>query len=575
MSHRWLTLLTTALALAAPAPAQSELPSFKDDIDRSVRWLRAQQDRATGAYGGSVRATAWTLIALVESPRAYRRADGPFVADALDWLVGRQADDGSIADAAAADERRDETALAATALTLLFDAQLTEPLDRALGYLGEREPLATDDALGLPAEPEALAALGAKLVARRSADGSWTGDRAILETARNVARLGRIEARLKPLRPKAATPDGARALPAFEPATRDAARAAMRRGAEFLVGAQVEPGRWGAPGRADAGLTAMVVGALASLPAPRPAAVDEAVDEGLDWLVSLQHEDGSIHAGQLANYVTSASVMALARGGGEEHRPALERARAFLQGLQADGGEGYSEGDRYYGGIGYGGDERPDLSNLQMALEALVESGLESDDPTFQKALTFLERCQNRSESNDVAIATEAGTIASGDDGGGVYMPGDSKAGFVELSDGTRVPRSYGSMTYALLKCFVFCGLERSDPRVEAAWEWIRAHYTLDVNPGFEHSSDPTASYQGLFYYLNTMAQALDAFGQETIVDAEGRRHAWRSEVAGRLCAMQSRIDGSWVNSNAPRWWEGNPVLATSYALLTLAAAMP
>ena len=292
-------------------------------------------------------------------------------------------------------------------------------------------------------------------------------------------------------------------------------------------------------------------------------------------MVSLQHDDGSIHAGQLANYVTSAAIMALAESSILNHRAALVRARGFLQGLQADEGEGYSEGDRYYGGIGYGGDERPDLSNLQMALEALVESGLEDKDPTFQKALRFLERCQNRSESNDVAIASAGGTIESGNDGGGVYMPGDSKAGYVELADGSRVPRSYGSMTYALLKCFVFCGLERDDPRVAAAWSWVCENYTLDVNPGFEHSSDPTASYQGLYYYLHTMAKALDAFGEETIVDGNGQEHAWRSEVAGRMCAMQSRLDGSWVNPNAARWWEGNPVLATSYALLTLEATLP
>ena len=34
---------------------------------------------------------------------------------------------------------------------------------------------------------------------------------------------------------------------------------------------------------------------------------------------------------------------------------------------------------------------------------------------------------------------------------------------------------------------------------------------------------------------------------------------------------MQSKIDGSWVNENASRWWEGNPVLATAYVMLTLA----
>lgn len=38
---------------------------------------------------------------------------------------------------------------------------------------------------------------------------------------------------------------------------------------------------------------------------------------------------------------------------------------------------------------------------------------------------------------------------------------------------------------------------------------------------------------------------------------------------------MQSKIDGSWTNANSPRWMEGNPLLGTAYALLTLDAALP
>src|SRR6185436_11790799 len=145
---------------------------------------------------------------------------------------------------------------------------------------------------------------------------------------------------------------------------------------------------------------------------------------------------------------------------------------------------------------GYGSTERPDLSNLQMALEALHDSGLSKDDPTFQKALTFLQRCQNRSESNDVSIVDGKLTIVAGDDGGAAYAPGDSKAGFVELPDGHKIPRSYGSMTYALLKCMIFAGLAKDDPRVKAAFDWCQKNYTLDVNPGFVSGADPTAAYQ-------------------------------------------------------------------------------
>ena len=71
------------------------------------------------------------------------------------------------------------------------------------------------------------------------------------------------------------------------------------------------------------------------------------------------------------------------------------------------------------------------------------------------------------------------------------------------------------------------------------------------------------------------MAKALDLYGEESIVDAQGEEHAWRAELCGRLVAMQRKEDGSWKNENSSRWWEGNPVLATSYALLSLDAAMP
>jgi squalene-hopene/tetraprenyl-beta-curcumene cyclase len=291
--------------------------------------------------------------------------------------------------------------------------------------------------------------------------------------------------------------------------------------------------------------------------------------EGLDYLGSLQQEDGSIHEGQLANYVTSAAVLALVRGERAADQSRIQRALAFLRALQADEGEGYSPGERFYGGMGYGGDERPDLSNLQMALEALHAGGTPPSDPAFQKALAFLQRCQNRSESNDLVVVVDGKTIAAGNDGGAGYAPGDSKAGFVTLPDGREIPRSYGSMSYALLKGYLFAGLSRDDARVQAAWRWLRENYTLDVNPGFEASDDPTAAYQGLFYYFYTMAKALDLFGETTLVDAAGVAHDWRSELAGRLVALQ-RKDGSWVNENAARWFEGNPVLATSYAMLTL-----
>ena len=63
--------------------------------------------------------------------------------------------------------------------------------------------------------------------------------------------------------------------------------------------------------------------------------------------------------------------------------------------------------------------------------------------------------------------------------------------------------RSYGSMTYAGFKSLIYAGLTEQDPRVQAAYNWLRTHYTFDRNPG--------VGQQGLFYYYLAMARALRA----------------------------------------------------------------
>ena len=499
----------------AKAPATVEVPpsTVKEGVDRAIRYLRSVQDKTDGHYGDGVEDTAEVLIALADSPRKYRVADGPFIGAAVDYLEAHKTEAGLVLDASATTDA----------------ARVRQTLLAALAFAGAEGAAATAHVI-------------------RDLTATWKSLRAKeVKSASEVAPL-----------------------PVYTNESRDRTETTMRRGAKYLVGdAAIAPGRWGAMGQADPGITAMVVGGLLALPEPRGAEVDAAIDAGIEWLLTMQHEDGSIHAGHLANYVTSASVMALAAAKRPELAEPIGRARGFLTILQSDEGEGYKPGDRYYGGVGYGGDERPDLSNLQMAIEALAAAGADAKDPAMQKALKFLERCQNRKESNDTTIESDEGTIHSGDDGGAGYMPGDSKAGFVTLADGTRVPQSYGSMTFALLKSYLLAGLSKDDPRVTAAFHWIERNYTLDLNPGFEASSEPGAAYQGLFYYFLAMSRALELFGVGTLMTPDGTAHNWRAELSGRLISMQLP-DGSWVNNNSPRWFEGNPTLATAYALLAL-----
>lgn len=566
-----------AFALQTPAagtrPAAPAVPEFKDAIDESVRWLRFAQDKESGGYGGSVETTALVLRGMAECPRKYGRNDGAFVLRGLEFLIARQGADGSMHDEGAnAEAVVIQTRAATGALTLHAHVSNEAARTKALAFLGRAAPDAGpwNDA-PLPESKEELASRVRNLLASRAADAAWDGTRGkVRETADNVVFLNRAWAVLKPA-DTAAPASPVKPLPAFEPADREKALAAITRGALWLSSA-ADHGRYGAPGKPHAGFTAMAIGGLLCAPQPRDKAVQGAIDEGLAWLVTLQKPDGSIHDGQVANYTTSAVILALVRTGKPEFRPVIEKARDYLIALQADEGEGYSPDHPYYGGNSYGNEQRPDLSNVQMALEALAASGLEKDHEAFQRALKFLQRCQNRSESNDIRIEEGGKTIVSGDDGGSAYAPGVSKAGFVELEGGKRVPVSYGSMTYALLKSYIFAGLPKDDPRMKACIEWLRKNYTLDVNPGFGRSADPAAGYQGLFYYLYTMAKALDLYGEDTISDGQGVAHSWRKDLAGRIVAMQSRA-GSWTNENSERWYEGNPVLATSYALMALEMA--
>ncbi len=571
-------ILPLALFLLAlhPAQASKQAPTtqeldLKEAIDPSIRWMRSQQNRETGSYG-DLETTTWVLHAMASSPRKYRRTDGSFVRDGVRWLIEQQAEDGAYgAMSLPSDQRLKNTSLATVTLYHFLDETTRTGYAKALMFLASH---GVDDPHGvLPTykqDKEQARKRAVRLLAAREADFSWQGS--IKVTAQHVAELS---AYYNLLKPTAGPGRDAQALPRWSPKDAERTDQAIARGASYLLSQQVEPGQWGSPRGADAGISAMVLGALAAVPEPRPKDVQESLATGLKWLASLQHEDGSIHQGQLANYVTSASIMALSRSNDPQFTQVIAKARSYIVQLQADEGEGYSAGDRYYGGIGYGGDERPDLSNLQMALDALSASGLKQDHEAYARAIKFLERCQNRSESNDIQILEEGVIIQSGEDGGAGYAPGSSKAEYeITTRDGKRVkvPRSYGSMTYALFKCYLLAGLDREDPRVQAAWHWLGQHWTLDQNPGFEASRDPSAAYQGLFYYYQGMARALALSGSEEITDAEGRVHAWRTELSARIVTLQSRIDGSWVNKNAPRWWEGNPVLATSYALSTLDA---
>jgi squalene-hopene/tetraprenyl-beta-curcumene cyclase len=316
---------------------------------------------------------------------------------------------------------------------------------------------------------------------------------------------------------------------------REQGLACAQRAIDFLK-AQQDPasGGWSLPEDAAAPqLPAISALALTGIVMDeRIGADDPTVQRGVDYLLSFRKDDGGIHDGILPAYNTSLSISALTRVEREAAKDAIPGAVSFLKGLQwgEDSSDHPSTGvvpksHPFYGGVGYGGNSRPDNSNLNLMLEALHDAGVEGDDPAFQRALTFLQRTQMLDEVNDMPYADgskQGGFIyATGPDSDHIGE-GESKAGMIDeaLIDGTTVSRlrAYGSITYAGFKSYLYADLEQSDPRVVAAMGWIGENYTLEENPG--------VGTDGYYYYLVTFAKALHAAGideVETETTLEGR----------------------------------------------------
>ena len=353
------------------------------------------------------------------------------------------------------------------------------------------------------------------------------------------------------------------ALAARDREAQTQARRLTASGAKYLLAAQDADGGWS--GDTGPGVTALALKAL--IQEPTVGHDHSAIRRGVEFVLRQQREDGGVYSaeGLLKNYETSVSLSMLAMLKDPKYAPRVAALQTFLKNNQWDESEGKSPDDPFYGGAGYGHGKRPDLSNTQMMLEALDDSGLPKDDPVYKKAIIFIQRCQMLGESNDQPFAKGS------TEGGFVYSPaggGESKAETVDV-DGRTELRCYGSMTYAGFKSLLYAGLKHDDRRVQAALGWIRRHWTLEHNPNMPDQR----SKEGLFYYYHVFGRALAAWGEPVLTDQSGRDHPWRQELVEHLAHLQ-KPDGSWVNE-ADRWMEGLPSLTTAYALLALEAAYP
>ncbi len=311
-------------------------------------------------------------------------------------------------------------------------------------------------------------------------------------------------------------------------------------------------------------------------------AMDPGIDErhpivlqGTRYMLKHQQPDGGIYKDMLPSYNTAICLSALALVNRTDAFEAMLKGRSFLKTLQHGDFNSSNPEDPgfeqpidinhpYFGGVGYGKHGRPDLSNLSFFVQALHDTGVSTNDPAYQRALVFLQRVQMNDEINDMPYADDS------DQGGFIYatvpniesvdgLAGQSMAGTTTetLEDGTEIVRlrAYGSMTYAGFKSLLFANLDHDDSRVKEAWGWIEDNYTLQENPGM--------GMQGYYYYLCTLARALDAMGVEEVSG-----NNWRENLVDTLWENQYPNGGFKVHES--RWMENNDILITAYALIAI-----
>ena len=332
---------------------------------------------------------------------------------------------------------------------------------------------------------------------------------------------------------------------------------AIDKGLEWLRKNQNPDGSWSL--NEYPALTALPLWAYMGNPAGTPKEKPDYIEKGYDFILSSVRPDGGIYRKGLANYNTSISLVALVLAQDGKYDSVIRAAHDFVIGQQA---KGLSD-PTMSGGVGYGptgaARDHPDLSNTVIALEAIRRSeGIANrerpDGPKldWNAAIAFIQRCQNLPAANKEPYVSKS----ADDRGGFMYFPGDSAAG----ETGTNGARSYGSMSYAGLLSYIYADLTRDDPRVVAAMDWLKSHYSVEENPGM--------AIDGLFYYYQVMAKALSTGGTPELALANGRKVNWPKELGLKLIDLQ-QADGSWANESG-RWMEKDPVLATAYSVLTL-----
>jgi hypothetical protein len=315
--------------------------------------------------------------------------------------------------------------------------------------------------------------------------------------------------------------------------------ASIQRASNWLHAQQQENGSFLPKVGRDICPVALTAMATWSLNEPEPRAIDaKDVERAVHFLLANRRPDGGIYdpAHGLAVYTSGVAARALRTLGARADWPEMTQALADVELFAYRRSAPESIVDTGHAG------ETPVGRSAEVAKSLLNDNAAKDDSK--RKALEFLAHVERDAVRAPSRVRNMLPTRVAGQDG----------------------PFSYDD-----LLPFVYFDLTPEQQIAMRARAALHAYYTPDRNP------DLTKRYgaagfmpgtQGLFYYYFVVAKTLSVYGERTLVTADGLDHDWADEVATRLVRAQ-HDGGEWVNTDAG-WWENEPVLATSYALLTL-----
>ncbi len=322
-------------------------------------------------------------------------------------------------------------------------------------------------------------------------------------------------------------------------------------------------------------VTGLCVAALGGAPAAHKGKVKPALDKAVAYLLSKLNADGSVGEGPTGTFVKTYATGCAMMGLATVER--TDKVADALRGMQAYMKHNQLKEGKNIGGTGYG-DESPggrkgiaNLSTTGFSAEGMHVSGLPQDDEYWQLVVKFVRKCQNNSElNNDPEFVAElkAKNLVVGNDGSLYYAPdpGQQKLPPKKVADKESIA-GYGSMTYDGIKTYLYAGLKKDSPEVKSAVDWVRKNYSVEVHPGFPFDAAQRQHQRGLYHYFLVMSRALDALGENPFETFDGKKHNWANEIGEQFVKLV-KDSKMWQNEN-PAWFEGDPVLTTSYVLVT------